>query len=199
MSSFYESRQRQPSIAMHWREYEDCKQILKLSLNQTRTLERPERQWPLPLARQSPQTFPDGQSGIRQPVFARSAILSKPASRMLSYERLRRRCPHPPSQFRPRWLRHLVRIFAITFKFHIFAQINRNFAMKRILTIITTLLLSSLVIFAQEADMKVGELLNTSNWFELERIYPAVASDVQSPMLKLMAEVTLASNFNRPD
>lgn len=47
--------------------------------------------------------------------------------------------------------------------------------------------------------MKVGELLNTSNWFELERIYPAVASDVQSPMLKLMAEVTLASNFNRPD
>lgn len=71
--------------------------------------------------------------------------------------------------------------------------------MKRILTIISTLLLSSSLIFAQEADMKVGELLNTSNWFELERIYPAVASDVQSPMLKLMAEVTLASNFNRPD
>ncbi|MBE6230730.1 MAG: hypothetical protein E7117_00005, partial [Bacteroidales bacterium] len=61
--------------------------------------------------------------------------------------------------------------------------------MKRILTIISTLLLSSSLIFAQEADMKVGELLNTSNWFELERIYPAVASDVQSPMLKLMAEV----------
>ncbi|WP_458461074.1 hypothetical protein, partial [Paenibacillus sp.] len=47
--------------------------------------------------------------------------------------------------------------------------------------------------------MKVGELVNTGNWFELERIYPAVAADVQSPMLKLMAEVTLASNFNRPD
>ncbi|MBR1957155.1 MAG: hypothetical protein IKA13_07585, partial [Bacteroidales bacterium] len=70
--------------------------------------------------------------------------------------------------------------------------------MKRILTIITTLLLSSSVIFAQEADMKVGELLNTSDWFELERVYPALAADVQAPMLKQMAEVMLASNFNRP-
>lgn len=62
LSSFYESRQRQPSIAMHWREYEDCKQFLKLSLNLTHTLERPERQWPLPLARQSPQTFLMGRA-----------------------------------------------------------------------------------------------------------------------------------------
>ena len=43
--------------------------------------------------------------------------------------------------------------------------------------------------------MKVGELLNTSDWFELERIYPAVAADVQTPMLKQMAEVLLASNL----
>lgn len=43
--------------------------------------------------------------------------------------------------------------------------------------------------------MKVGELLNTSNWFELERVYPAVAPDVQTPMLKQMAEVMLASNL----
>ena len=69
--------------------------------------------------------------------------------------------------------------------------------MKRIITIITTLLCSS-VIFAQEADMKVGELVNTGNWFELERVYPAVAADVQTPLLKQMAEVMLASNFNRP-
>ena len=46
--------------------------------------------------------------------------------------------------------------------------------------------------------MKIGELLNTSNWFELERVYPAVAADVQTPMLKQMAEVLLASNFNCP-
>lgn len=71
--------------------------------------------------------------------------------------------------------------------------------MKRIITIIATLLLSSSAIFAQEADKKVGELLNTSNWFELERVYPAIADDVQTPMLKLMAEVMLASNFNRPE
>ena len=70
--------------------------------------------------------------------------------------------------------------------------------MKRILTLLSALLFSSSVIFAQEADMKVGELLNTSNWFELERVYPAVAADVQTPMLKQMAEVLLASNFNRP-
>ena len=70
--------------------------------------------------------------------------------------------------------------------------------MKRIITIIATLLLSSSAIFAQEADKRVGELLNTSNWFELERVYPAIADDVQTPMLKLMAEVMLASNFNRP-
>ena len=70
--------------------------------------------------------------------------------------------------------------------------------MKRILTIISTLLFSSSVIFAQEADMKIGELVNTGNWFELERVYPAVAADVQTPLLKQMAEVMLASNFNRP-
>ncbi|MBQ4502864.1 MAG: aspartyl protease family protein [Alistipes sp.] len=70
--------------------------------------------------------------------------------------------------------------------------------MKRIITIIATLLLSSSAIFAQEADKKVGELLNTSNWFELERVYPVVKDDMQTPMLKLMAEVMLASNFNRP-
>ena len=46
--------------------------------------------------------------------------------------------------------------------------------------------------------MKVGELVNTGNWFELERVYPAVAADVQTPLLKHMAEVMLASNFNRP-
>ena len=71
--------------------------------------------------------------------------------------------------------------------------------MKRIITIISTLLLTSSVVFAQEADKKVGELLNTSNWFELERVYPIVKGDVQTPMLKLMAEVMLASSFNRPE
>ncbi|MBQ7310941.1 MAG: aspartyl protease family protein [Alistipes sp.] len=70
--------------------------------------------------------------------------------------------------------------------------------MKRFLTIFSTILLSSSVVFGQEADKRVGELLNTSNWFELERVYPTIAADVQTPMLKQMAEVMLASNFNRP-
>ena len=38
-SSFYESLRRQPSIATHRRDYEDCKQFLKLSLNLTRRAE----------------------------------------------------------------------------------------------------------------------------------------------------------------
>ena len=72
-------------------------------------IKRPERQWPLPKDRHCPQTFLFGQSGIRQPGFARSSILSKPASRMLLMKRLRRWCPRPPGHIRPRWLRILVR------------------------------------------------------------------------------------------
>lgn len=71
--------------------------------------------------------------------------------------------------------------------------------MKRILTIITALLITSSAAFTQNADMRVGDLINTGNWFELERLYPDVKDDVQTPMLKQMAEVMLASNFNRPD
>ena len=72
-------------------------------------INRPERQCPLPLTRQRPQTFLFGRSGIRHAVSARNEILAEPASRMLSNKRLRRRGTHPPGQFRPRWLRHLVR------------------------------------------------------------------------------------------
>ena len=71
--------------------------------------------------------------------------------------------------------------------------------MKRIFTSLLAMTVAITSSFAQEADMKVGELLNTSDWFELERIYPAVAADVQTPMLKQMAEALLASNFNRPE
>ena len=71
--------------------------------------------------------------------------------------------------------------------------------MKRIFTSLLAMTIAFTSSFAQEADMKVGELVNTGNWFELERIYPAVAADVQTPMLKQMAEVMLASNFNRPE
>ena len=46
LSSFCESRQRQPSIATHRRDYEDCKQILKLSLDLAHTLKRPARLQP---------------------------------------------------------------------------------------------------------------------------------------------------------
>ena len=73
---------------MHWREYEDCKQILKLSLNLTRTLERPERQWPLPLVRQRPQTFLYGQSGTGRLSF-RLRRLQRNAKHPAIYDSLR--------------------------------------------------------------------------------------------------------------
>ena len=46
----------------HKREYEDCKQILKLSLNPTHTLKRPARLQP----GKPSEDLPDGQSGIRR-------------------------------------------------------------------------------------------------------------------------------------
>ena len=52
-------------------------------------------------------------------------------------------------------------------------------AMKRILTVISVLLLSSSVICAQEADMKVGEFLNTGNWFELEKELSELNEELQ--------------------
>ena len=62
LSSFCESRQRQPSIATHRRDYEDCKQILTLSLIHTHTLKRPARLQP----GESSEDLPYGQSGIRR-------------------------------------------------------------------------------------------------------------------------------------
>ena len=52
---------------------------------------------------------------------------------------------------------------------------------------------------AQQADMRVGELLNTADWFALEQEYPSLKDSVQTPMLKLMSEALLGYYFNRPD
>ncbi len=52
---------------------------------------------------------------------------------------------------------------------------------------------------AQVADMRVGELLNSSDWFTLEREYPLLKDSVQTPLLGLMSEALLGYYFNRPD
>lgn len=52
---------------------------------------------------------------------------------------------------------------------------------------------------AQTADMRIGELLNSGDWFALEVEYPALRDSVQTPMLRLMSEALLGHYFNRPD
>ena len=52
---------------------------------------------------------------------------------------------------------------------------------------------------AQVADMRVGELLNSSDWFTLEKEYPLLKDSVQTPLLGLMSEALLGYYFNRPD
>ena len=126
LSSFYESRQRQPSIATNGRDYEDCKQFLKLSLNLTHTLERPERQWPLPKDRQCPQPFPMGRAVPEDCHSASAGSSGTPNIRpsMTRFARLyKKRCRDsarspekfsgttPFLLFAPGWLRSYPKIF----------------------------------------------------------------------------------------
>lgn len=71
--------------------------------------------------------------------------------------------------------------------------------MKRLYATLLALTFALTSALAQQADMLVGRLINSGDWFELERVYPNVKDDVQTPMLKQMAEVFLAYNFNRWD
>ena len=48
---------------------------------------------------------------------------------------------------------------------------------KLILSLITFLTISSA--YAQNADMRVSELINSSNWFTLETEYPQLKDSIQ--------------------
>lgn len=53
--------------------------------------------------------------------------------------------------------------------------------------------------YAQEdADTRVGDLINRSDWFGLEEVYPQVKDSMQHAFLKIMAEAMICTNFNRP-
>lgn len=45
--------------------------------------------------------------------------------------------------------------------------------------------------------MRVGELLNSGDWFTLEKEYPLLRDSVRTPMLGLMSEALLGYYFNR--
>ncbi len=51
---------------------------------------------------------------------------------------------------------------------------------------------------AQSADERIGELINQSDYFELDKQYPVLKDNMQSEMLKLMAEGLLQFYFNQP-
>lgn len=66
--------------------------------------------------------------------------------------------------------------------------------------IITALALSaSAVCLAQNADERIGEIINRADWFALEEEYPALKDSMQADFLKLMAEMMTGYCFNRPD
>ena len=69
--------------------------------------------------------------------------------------------------------------------------------MLRPLLIILLSLFSSLVISAQQPDQRIGELVNTEDWFRLVKEYPILKDSVQTPFLKVVAEAMIARNFNK--
>lgn len=66
---------------------------------------------------------------------------------------------------------------------------------KFVVSLITLLTISST--YAQNADMRVSELINSSDWFTLEEEYPLLKDSIQYDFVQLMAEAMLAQNFNR--
>lgn len=71
--------------------------------------------------------------------------------------------------------------------------------MKKLLSILVGITLPLLSLSAQEADMKVGELINKSDWFTLDERFSVLRDSIQTPFLKLLAEIMIDNNFNRPD
>ena len=56
-----------------------------------------------------------------------------------------------------------------------------------------------ILVFAQKADIRIGELLNKSDWFTLVDEYTALKDSIQTPFLKTMAEAMIYQNFNQPE
>lgn len=59
--------------------------------------------------------------------------------------------------------------------------------------------LFSIPVFSQSADERIGILINQSDWFGLEENYPILKDSMQVDFLKLMSEIMIDYNFNRPD
>lgn len=69
--------------------------------------------------------------------------------------------------------------------------------LKKICTIFC--LFVSLSIQAQNVDVRIGQLINESNWFELEHELKATPANSISPFLRQLATAMTHHYFNRPD
>lgn len=68
--------------------------------------------------------------------------------------------------------------------------------MKKILILF---LLMSVASQAQDADQRIGDLINQGDWFCLEEEYPKVAGQIQSVAVKALSEVMIGTYFNKPE
>ena len=71
--------------------------------------------------------------------------------------------------------------------------------MLKTIVIILLSLLSSQLIYAQQPDQRIGELVNTEDWFGLDKEYPVLKDSIQTPFLKVVAEAMIARNFNQKE
>jgi predicted aspartyl protease len=51
----------------------------------------------------------------------------------------------------------------------------------------------------EDADSRIGNLINRSDWFGLEKTFSQVKDSMQHTFLKRMAEAMICANFNRPE
>lgn len=59
--------------------------------------------------------------------------------------------------------------------------------------------LAQTAVAQSEADLRIAELLNYSDWFSLEEEYPRLKDSVQIEMLKGLSEAMIGMYFNQPD
>lgn len=55
------------------------------------------------------------------------------------------------------------------------------------------------ILSAQQIDQRIGQLLNTSDWFGLQEELQSNGDAIQTPFLKLLAETMMAYHANQPD
>lgn len=70
----------------------------------------------------------------------------------------------------------------------------------RVITFVISLLCCvSIKVSAQQADARVGDMINNEDYFALIEEYPKLKSEMQYPFLQLLAEALIARECNQPE